>query len=523
MKRTAALIAAALFLFTNKAVSADTDYVTAAAKRIYETTQNPVVSSVGGEWAVIGLSRSGYDVPKEYYDNYYENAKKYVTDSGGVLHDKKYTEYSRVILALSAIGKNPADVEGYNLLMPLADYNKTIYQGINGPVWALIALDSKNYEIPKNTAAEVQATREMYIDKILSCQGEDGGWSLSGESSDPDITAMSCTALARYRSREDVLSSINSALAYLSAVQNENGGYSSGEIENSESCAQVIVALCTLGVSPDDTRFVKNGKSALDSLVSFYDGSGGFYHTYDKNGSSQMAAEQALYALAAVKRLRENKTPLFDMSDVKADDTQPKDGEEIRFPVLYPGKTFKDTAECPESDKINALAQRGIVNGTGYDMFNPDNTMTRAEFTAICVNVLGLEPAKSKIFDDVSEDDWYFDCVSAAYKGGIVNGISDRLFNPDGTVAKEEAAVMIMRAAKMCGIERLYDNSAIRDILAGFTDYMKISGWAKEAVAFCCDNGILPDDDVEICPQKNVTRAEMASMFYNMLCAAELL
>ena len=75
----------------------------------------------------------------------------------------------------------------------------------------------------------------------------------------------------------------------------------------------------------------------------------------------------------------------------------------------------------------------------------------------------------------------------------------------------------------MCGIERLYDNSAIRDILAGFTDYMTVSGWAKEAVTFCCDNGIIPDDDIEICPQKNVTRAEMAVMFYNMLCAAKLL
>ena len=92
------------------------------AEYLYETVSNPQVGSIGGEWCVLGLARSGADTPDEYFENYYRTVEKYVKDCGGVLHDKKYTEYSRVILALTAIGKNPADVAGYNLLTPLGDY-----------------------------------------------------------------------------------------------------------------------------------------------------------------------------------------------------------------------------------------------------------------------------------------------------------------------------------------------------------------------------------------------------------------
>ena len=164
---------------------------------LYETVQNPQIGAIGGEWAVIGLARSGYDVPDSYYQNYYSNVEAYVKNCGGKLHNKKYTEYSRVIVALTAIGKNPADVAGYNLLTAIGDYDNTIWQGLNGPVWALIALDSGGYEMPQNSDAKTQATRELYLNRILECQLPDGGWSLfggtaaeeSGNSvSDPDIT-----------------------------------------------------------------------------------------------------------------------------------------------------------------------------------------------------------------------------------------------------------------------------------------------------------------------------------------------
>ena len=104
-----------------------TTAVQGSAKYMLNTVCEPQVGSVGGEWAVIGLARSGYDVPQKYWDDYYATVEDYVEEHKGNLHDKKYTEYSRLIVALTAIGADPSDVAGYNLLTPLGDFDKTIY------------------------------------------------------------------------------------------------------------------------------------------------------------------------------------------------------------------------------------------------------------------------------------------------------------------------------------------------------------------------------------------------------------
>jgi hypothetical protein len=116
-----------------------------------------------------------------WYDAYYDHLLATVQAADGVLSTRKYTEYSRVILALPALGKDPADVGGYNLLTMLGDYNKVLVQGINGPIFALLALDSGDYAMPVCTGAQQQASREMYIDYILGRQHADGGWSLAGK------------------------------------------------------------------------------------------------------------------------------------------------------------------------------------------------------------------------------------------------------------------------------------------------------------------------------------------------------
>lgn len=504
--------------------------INGTAKYIYETTKNPTVSSIGGEWAVLGLARSGYGVYDDYYDKYYKNVIEYVKEHNAVLHDKKYTEYSRVIIALTAIGKNPSDVSGYNLIMPLGDYDKTIWQGLNGPVWALIALDCGNYEIPYNKDAQTHATRDMYIDKILKCQLPDGGWPLTaGGVSDPDITGMALQALSRYKIRSEVLNAIEKGLIYLSDVQDENGGFSSRGVENAESCAQVLTALCELGISPNDERFVKNGKTVADSLLTYYADDGGFRHTKDSASSNQMATEQCLYALTALKRYSDSKNSLYDMGDVTITNDKINNGSLVlneyvkKMPVVYPERTFSDIANHKDRIKIEALYSRNIINGKNEDVFDPDSTMTRAEFAAIVVKSLGLEIIDDKAFDDVFKTDWFYGFVSTAYKHGIVSGVSEKMFNPNGLITKEEAAVMVSRAASICGIDTAYNSFASRDILAGFTDYKEASSWSYEALAFCYDKGIYSDEDIEIGPKKNVTRADVAVMLYNLLSLAGLL
>ena len=107
-----------------------TSAVTKSAEYMLGAVKTPQVGSIGGEWAVIGLARSGYDVPQEYWDAYYATVEDYVESCKGILHKKKYTEYSRVTVALTAIGADPTDVAGYNLLTALGDFEKTIWQGI---------------------------------------------------------------------------------------------------------------------------------------------------------------------------------------------------------------------------------------------------------------------------------------------------------------------------------------------------------------------------------------------------------
>ncbi len=506
--------------------------VSAAAEYVYRSAPEPTVSYIGGEWAVMGLARSDADVPDEYYEKYYENVKKYVGEKGGILHDKKYTEYSRVILALTAIGVNPQNVEGYNLLLPLGDYEKTVWQGINGPVWALIALDSGNYAIPQIGGTAVQATREMYLNEILSEQCADGGWSISGNSpSEADITAMALCALSNYTQQDEIRAAADKALEFLSENQNESGGYSSGGIETCESAAQVVTALCALGISPEDNRFVKNGMSAAYSLMTFAEANGGFKHTANDGTANPMSSEQALYALAALKRFNENKAPLYDMSDadVKIKNYEPnKNGlpdknSAVKKSSFKAYKTFSDIAEHPCKNQIEALASRGIINGKTAELFEPDCEVTRAEFAALVTKSLGIDQTYNKCFEDVTENSWYYGYVSSAYKYKIILGISDNEFNPDGLITKEEAAVMVCRAAKLCGLNAEYGEEAVRDVLSAFADYKTVSPWAEEALAFCYDCKILSAEEINTEPKKNATRAKIALMLYNLLDLAELL
>lgn len=283
------------------------------AEMLTTSIPEPTCGSVGGEWVVFGLARWGGEVPEEWFETYYKNLEEYVISCEGILHPKKYTEYSRVILALTAIGKDPADVGGYNLLEPLADFEQTIFQGVNGPAFALLALDSGNYEIPENVTGSTQATRELYVDYILSQELEAGGWALSGDQVDIDITAMVLQALAKYTDRQDVAEAAERALDVLSQQQNENSGYIAFDAESSESISQVIAALAELNVSVLDERFVKNEKNMAERLLEFQSEDGGFKHLMDGD-SDLMATEQAFYALVALDRAMCNETSLYNVS-----------------------------------------------------------------------------------------------------------------------------------------------------------------------------------------------------------------
>lgn len=232
-------------------------------------------------------------------------------DANERLHPAKVTDNARVILALTAIGKDVTNVGGHNLLKGLDSMDYVQAQDINGPIFTLIALDSHNYP----TMGDV--TREKLIQVILDAQLNDGGWDLSADKADPDMTAMAIQALAPYyKTNETVKAAVDKALEALSALQRTDGGFDSWGTVNSESCAQVIVALTALGIDPTaDSRFVKNGHTVLDALAGFYVTGGGFRHTAGGE-RNDMATEQGYYALAAYYRFANTQTRLYDMSDV---------------------------------------------------------------------------------------------------------------------------------------------------------------------------------------------------------------
>lgn len=305
---------AELLLAEKEKETAATDWQTPYKKALDEAAKREL--AFGDEWLAIALARSGKTVPEGYYDS----ILKAVQAAEGNLSDTKYTEYSRTILALTALGKNPADVGGYDLLSKLADMDKVTYQGINGAIFALIALDSGHYEVPAAPEGTTQTSREALVAYLLEAELPEGGWTLSGSTADVDITAMVLQALANYQSEEEVKNAVERGLNTLSTLQLADGGFGSWGTVNSESCAQVIIALTALGIDPaTDSRFLKHGFSPLDALCAFYT-EGGFRHSKD-GAVDAMATEQALCALTAYYRFTNHLSALYDMADTAVDAT----------------------------------------------------------------------------------------------------------------------------------------------------------------------------------------------------------
>ena len=306
----------------------------ATMAQLAATVTEPVFGTTAGEWTVLSLARGNYYTKDNaYFTGYYDRIVETVNETAasvnmsGALHENKSTENSRLIVALSALGIDATSVGDWDLVEAYSanGFSWIKKQGLNGTIWALIALDSNNY-------ATTDATiRQQCIDSILSLQHDDGGWALQANleyASDPDVTGMALTALYPYRDQPAVAAAAEEAFACLSAMQHDNGTFASGGSECAESCAWVIVSTTMWGINPDtDSRFIKNGYSVVDALLTHYlEDSATFQHIVGA-GSNAMATDQSCYALVAYDRFINNKTALFDYSDVTFENTAPETDE----------------------------------------------------------------------------------------------------------------------------------------------------------------------------------------------------
>ena len=302
--------------FSAAALNEDCKQKQLSVANYFQQLPTPQVGSIGGEWMIIGLQRAGM-LSEEMAEGYYRNVLAAVSEAASSkLHRSKSTENARVILALTAIGKDVTNVAGYDLLEPLADFSFVKKQGINGPVWALIALDSLAYDIPLAPEGKTQTTRELLIQTILDSQSPGGGWDIAGKYADPDMSGMAIQALAPYYSqRQDVRSAVDLALSVLSENQQSDGSFNSVNASSPERSSQVITALTSLHIHPEnDDRFIKNGNSAVSHLMSFAV-ENGFTHT-PGGEYNQMSTEQSFYALTSLVRMEQGAAPLYDMCDL---------------------------------------------------------------------------------------------------------------------------------------------------------------------------------------------------------------
>lgn len=348
------------------------DYTQALGNTLVYLRKTADDPQFGAEWNVMTLARCGYE-DEAWYGEYYDNVVEYVKAKGSVkLHNNKSTDNSRTILALTAIGADATDVGGYNLLEPLADMNYVTQQGINGPVYALIAFDTAGYDIPKLPGGSegVQTTREGLIEYILGRELDGGGWALSDSNADPDITCMTIQALAPYyKSNTEIKTAVDRALDVMSGLQKDDGGFASWGTVNSESCAQVICALLDLGRDAGtDAAFVKNGHSVLDALMGFYVASaGGFAHDVKQNGElvvNGMASQQAGYALTAYDRFKKSRNTLYDMSDAK---------KPLFISVKLSTRSFVYDGKAKKPGVTVKIGDRELKNGVDYTISYQNN------------------------------------------------------------------------------------------------------------------------------------------------------
>lgn len=301
MKKVLACLIVLTFVFSGcgaEKIGTDYDFSKVKAEtmeNIIESAPNPGHSSINGEWSVMVSARYGAEVPEGWYDTYYENLCATLEENGGELSGTKHSNYSRAVLTVTSIGKDPFDVGGYNLFETFSDFERVTHQGIPGSIFALISLDSAGYE-PEGV------DRKAFIDHILSEEYEGGGWALKGEDPDVDITSQVIQAFAPYYNvDEEITAAVDRAVEVLSKAQKPDGGFYAWESENSQTVAQVGIALSSIGIDiRTDERFIKDGNWIGSYIMQYYLGDGKFCHTLGMN-ADPMATDQCMQMFVAME------------------------------------------------------------------------------------------------------------------------------------------------------------------------------------------------------------------------------
>ncbi|MBR5504964.1 MAG: S-layer homology domain-containing protein [Clostridia bacterium] len=182
---------------------------------------------------------------------------------------------------------------------------------------------------------------------------------------------------------------------------------------------------------------------------------------------------------------------------------------EVDTPAAISFADIQSAAWAQEA--IEALAKLGIVNGKGNGVFDPDGSVTRAEFTKMIVGATGLvDNAAECSFSDVNSH-WAYAYIASAFKHGIVSGTGDNIYSPDSVITREQGATIIYRALISLGNKLSAEAN-------GFSDSYMLSDWASEAVNALAAEGIINGKgDNMFSPKDTLTRAEAAKIIYSTM------
>ena len=505
------------------------DYAKLVTSAIDKASAHMLAGPIDSEWQAIGLVKAGKKVPASYTQAFRENLKDQVTSRSGKGR-MKITDVERLAMAAAAIGIDPtnADGKGFNLIDKILNSENHLtgadsltYQGNNGIIFALIALDTKNYQVPGNS----KWTRERLLDELLKYQKDDGSWSLSTSkegSTSYDITAMALIGIAPYTDQPKVRQAMDRAVKFLSDAQGPTGGFDEAFVGgiSSEATSQVIIGLTANQIDPRMPMFTKNGINLIDHLLSFQTSDGGFRHTAGDGRSNAMATEQALQALAAFDLFTKNKGVLYNFADVpvlpapKPDPEPEPDPKPDPKPEPTPTPTpqFTDVKNHWAKDYITQAVEQGIVSGYEDHTFKPNQSLTRAQAVSIIVRALDLKTDKKAPFlDTVNYAASTQAQIAAAYHNGIVNG-KDGKFMPAQKVTRAQMALMLYRAYEVKNGEAY----KIRQV-APFRDINSYNMEAIRAMTMLYDLKMAKGDQGNFMPNDSTSRAHAVKMLIEFL------
>jgi hypothetical protein len=178
--------------------------------------------------------------------------------------------------------------------------------------------------------------------------------------------------------------------------------------------------------------------------------------------------------------------------------------------------TFADAEGKWYEAAVNEMGSRKIIEGRSASVFDGEASITRAEFASILIRALGLPTDGASTFSDVPTDAWYCGAVATAVQYGITDGRGNGRFDPSAAITRQEAMLMLQRAAALTGFTGTSGN------LDSFADAGSVGSWALDAAKWSVGSGLIQGTDGKLNPTANITRAESATIILRLLQKAGL-